>query len=213
MKALTDPAHGRSLRMPEQLTLPGFDAPPKPTDRLFFALFPDADAAARIAQLAQRLRQPGNAHGLKGKPLATKRFHVTLHHLGDYAGLPQDIVATAVQAAGTVTMPPFDVAFERVKSFVGRPRNRPFVLLGGDGEGIAALMALQQALRTAIETAGLADRARSPYLPHVTLLYDNGFVDEQATETIAWTVREFVLVHSLLGRTRHVPLARWPLLP
>jgi 2'-5' RNA ligase len=28
---------------------------------------------------------------------------------------------------------------------------------------------------------------------------------------IAWRVREFVLVHSLLGRTVHLPLARWPL--
>jgi 2'-5' RNA ligase len=28
---------------------------------------------------------------------------------------------------------------------------------------------------------------------------------------IAWRAREFVLVHSLLGQTRHIPLARWPL--
>ena len=51
----------------------------------------------------------------------------------------------------------------------------------------------------------------SQVTPHVTLLYDDVLVEERAVEPIRWTVREFVLVHSLLGQTRHVPLARWPL--
>jgi 2'-5' RNA ligase len=36
-------------------------------------------------------------------------------------------------------------------------------------------------------------------------------LEARAVEPIRWTVREFVLVHSLLGQTRHVPLARWSL--
>jgi hypothetical protein len=36
-------------------------------------------------------------------------------------------------------------------------------------------------------------------------------IAEQFVETVGWSVREFVLVHSLLGQTRHVLLARWPL--
>jgi RNA 2',3'-cyclic 3'-phosphodiesterase len=78
--------------MPAQSSLPGFDAEPKPTDRLFFAIFPDADTAARIARLALQLR---SEHGLRGTPLKQERFHVTLHHLGDYAGLNHGIVAMA----------------------------------------------------------------------------------------------------------------------
>ena len=93
--------------VPGQLSLTGFDAPSRPTDRLFFAIFPDATAAARIAQLAQHLR---DEHGLKGRPLATERFHITLHHLGDYVGLPQSVVAAAGDAAVAVAMPPFEVA-------------------------------------------------------------------------------------------------------
>ena len=54
-----------------------------PTDRLFFALFPDAEAAMQIAGLARSLREE---HGLHGQPLREDRLHVTLHHLGDYAG-------------------------------------------------------------------------------------------------------------------------------
>lgn len=192
--------------MSEQLSLTGFDAAPRPTDRLFFAIFPDIAAAARIAQLAQRLR---SEHELKGRPLAMERFHVTLHHLGDHAGLPQDVVAAAGEAASAVAMPSFEVVFDRAMSFSGRPRNRPFVLRGG--EGVAALAAFQQALGLAMKKAGLGRWAESQFTPHVTLLYDDHGVTEQVVETISWTAHEFVLVHSLLGQSVHVPLARWPL--
>jgi 2'-5' RNA ligase len=45
----------------------------------------------------------------------------------------------------------------------------------------------------------------------VTLLYDDGLVAERPIGALRWTVREFVLMHSLLGRNARVPLARWPL--
>jgi RNA 2',3'-cyclic 3'-phosphodiesterase len=192
--------------MPEQFSLIGLDAPPKPTDRLFFAILPDAAAALRIARLAQYLR---GEHGLRGKPLETERFHITLHHLGDYAGLPQGIVTAATKAAATVVMPPFEIAFDRALSFSARLGNRPFVLRGG--EGLVALTAFQQALGAALKSAGLGAKANSLYTPHLTLLYDDGLVAEQPVEAVKWTAREFVLVHSLLGRTIHVPLARWRL--
>lgn len=192
-----------------QSSLPGFDAAPEPTDRLFFAIFPDADAAARIATLAWRLR---GEHGLQGKLIEKGRLHVTLHHLGDFVGVPRDIVARAGEAAATVAMPPFEITFNRAMSFSGRPDNRPFVLLGDDG--LAALKAFQRTLGTAMEKAGLKlFKADANYTPHVTLLYGDLLVAEQAVETVAWAAREFVLVHSLLGQSVHVPLARWALRP
>jgi 2'-5' RNA ligase len=48
--------------------------------------------------------------------------------------------------------------------------------------------------------------------PHVTLLYDNRCVAEETVDTVPWTVREFVLVHSLHGQGRYVLLERWELL-
>ena len=41
--------------MPEQLWLPGLEAPPTLTDGLFFALFPDVNTAATISKFAQQL--------------------------------------------------------------------------------------------------------------------------------------------------------------
>ncbi|MEE7547768.1 RNA 2',3'-cyclic phosphodiesterase, partial [Xanthomonas sp. Kuri4-1] len=71
-----------------------------PTERLFFAAMPDADTAAGIARITQDLLASGQ---VQGKALASERLHVTLHHLGDYAGgLPPSLVARAGQAAQRV---------------------------------------------------------------------------------------------------------------
>ena len=193
--------------MSDQLSLMGFDEPPRPTDRLFFALFPTEDAARRIAALALQLR---GEHGLSGTPLQTPRFHITLHHLGDYAGLPPDVVALALQAGQALHLPPFEITFDRVASFSGHPGKRPFVLRGADG-GLAALTAFQQTLGAVMRKVGLGRRVDVRFTPHVTLLYDSRLVAEQTVAPIHWTTHELVLVHSLLGQTRYVPLARWTL--
>ena len=85
----------------------------------------------------------------------------------------------------------------------------PFVLIGGSGaEG---LIALQRALGQALSEAGLPPGDKRPYKAHLTMLYDDRRVHAQAVEPIAWTVRELVLVRSLLGRSQHLPIASWPL--
>ena len=192
--------------MSAQFSLDGFEAPPRASDRLFFAVYPDSGAAANIAHLAQQLRAE---HGLKGEPLKTERFHITLHHLGDYAGLPQGVVAAASEAAATVAAETFDVAFDRVVSFAGKPGKRPFVLRGG--EGLDALVAFQQTLGAAMKKTSVGRWAEPRFTPHVTLLYDGKELAERGVDTVSWTVREFVLVHSLIGQTRHIVLGRWPL--
>jgi 2'-5' RNA ligase len=193
-----------------QFSLPGFDAVPLPTDGLFFALFPDARSATHIEQLAQRVcsKQRGTS---VPTPLGLERYHVTLHHLGNYAGgLPQAVVARAMRAASAVRMNSFAVAFDRAEDF----RGRPLVLRAH--EGVLALMEFRFALGRALESAGFAGRTRAPFTPHLTLAYrdphDVGrrFV-ERLDEPISWMAHDFVLVHSLLGRTRHIALARWPL--
>jgi 2'-5' RNA ligase len=191
--------------MPEQLFSAGLGPTAKRTDGLFFAVYPDAAAAERIAALAQELRRE---HGLKGKPHVASRLHVTLHHLGNHVGLPPLLVSAANEAAAEVAAAPFVVGFDRVASFK-RAVRLPFVLRGGDG--VEALLAFQQLLGAALKKAGLGPWVHPQFIPHLTLLYDNRCVAEQRVDPIVWTVREFVLVRSLLGRSQHVPLARWAL--
>jgi 2'-5' RNA ligase len=177
-----------------------------PTDRLFFGVFPPEDVAEGLDVLARDLREK---NGLKGKAHAKGRFHVTLHHLGDWAGLPKDVLNGARQAAAAVRFAPFEVTFDRAASFEGRPKNRPFVLQGG--EGVAAIKAMRQALSTELAKAGQGRVAATQFTPHVTLLYDDKLVAEQPIEPVSWTVTEFVLVHSHLGQTRHDHIGSWPL--
>lgn len=184
-------------------------AAPIPTDRLFFAIFPDADTIERIERFGPGLCK---SVGLKGKILAAERFHISLHHIGDFVGLSQDILTIAAKAAGAVSsqMSPFETALDRATSFIGRPGHHPFVLCGSDG--VAALTAFHQTLGAEMERAGLR-LGISHYTPHLTLLYGDRLVAEQIIEPVAWTVREFVLVRSLLGQGRYEALARWNLAP
>lgn len=191
-------------------TQPGFEgfAPAVPTDRLFFALFPDAATAGRIASLAAAQCE---RHGLRGKPLRTDRLHVTLFHLGDRAGVPEDVVVAASRAAGTLRAAPFAPAFDMVGSFATRRAQKPFVLKAASGND--ALRAFHARLGEALRRNGLGEWARGNFEPHVTLAYDASAVPFEPVPAIGWTAREFVLVHSLLGRSTHIPLARWELDP
>ena len=187
--------------MTDQLLFPGMEAARPLTDSLFFEIVPGTLARARRGAVTQDLR---NKHALTGKPLA-ERLHVSLHGIGEYPSCPDEIAARAIEAAASVTMAPFEVTFDRAMSFAGKAGQLPLVLVGEATDGVAAL---QQALGGVLAKAGLAARRSTP---HVTLLYDVRRVEEQPVAPIGWTVREFVLVHSLLGRGLYKSLGRWPL--
>ena len=189
--------------MAEQLDIFGV-ASAVPTDRLFFGIYPPAAVAERIEVLARRLRE---REGLRGKIHQADRFHITLFHVGDFAGVPADLLAKCEVAAAALRFAPFEVAFDSAQSFSSQPRNRPFTLRGTDG--VAILIEMRQALATEMMKVGLAREARTGFTPHVTLLYDDHAVDEIEVPPVSWRVESFVLVRSHLGQTRHDPLRTW----
>jgi 2'-5' RNA ligase len=164
------------------------------TDRLFFALRPDAAAAERIHALASRLRE---VHGLKGRPLALERLHVTLLFLGNHDGLPPPLLAFAARAAQALRHAPFELSFDRVMSFTRSNGNAPLVLCRDDG-------------RTPLDTLRrqLGAEAAQSFKPHVTLLYDDRMLSLEEIAPISWTVTEVLLVRSLIGCGRHEVLSR-----
>lgn len=183
-------------------------APQPPSDRLFFAVYPDANAAQRIVELVEAVRAK---HHMRGNPLRLDRLHVTLHHLGDYAGLPESLIAAASAAAARMAMAPFAVDFDLLASFTGRARKRPCVLRGGGEDANAPLFAFQRALGEQLRTAGLGRHVERRFTPHVTLLYDERALAPEPVPPVGWYVRDFVLIHSLLGKTEHRVLGRWSL--
>jgi 2'-5' RNA ligase len=174
----------------------------RPTDRLFLAAVPDPAIAAVIADLAWCLRQE---HGLKGKPLLTQHFHATLWHVGDDFFPPsEELIRELARRASSLEMPPFRVSFDRVVSFSGGA----LVLRGR--EGVVGLEMLHEHLETALGVKGTKFAAPA-FTPHVTLLRDERRLPSRPIRPIEWTVSEFVLVHSLLGKTMHRHVVRFPL--
>ncbi|WP_164707930.1 2'-5' RNA ligase family protein [Paraburkholderia phosphatilytica] len=190
--------------MIEQLLLPGVEPSWAPTDRLLLMLMPPPEVAERVDALTARLR---TQLGLKPRR-SRERLHVTLCPLGDYDGLPAPVVAAAGQAATEVAAAPFDVTFDRMTSFRGGQAH-PLVLLAGAGND--AIVALRRRLAESLRAAGVPFPSRSAITPHMTLLRSPRSLPETPVEPVSWTVRDVVLVHSLLGQSKYVELGRWAL--
>lgn len=108
-----------------------------------------------------------------------------------------------LRRAGTIELPPFRVSFTCAKS-LGRGA---LVLCGGRGS--AEFERLSARLCDALTPPG-AERGRA-FLPHMTLMRSETILPECRIRAIGWTVREIVLVHSLLGRATHRPVGHLPL--
>jgi 2'-5' RNA ligase len=191
-------------RNPLQGLLPGVDR--EHPDRLFFALFPEAGAAASACELAEALRRE---YGLQDAAYAADRLHVSLAWLGDFDGLPRMLLEDALAAAAEVAQPCFRASFSQAGSFRKDDGKRPLVLIGDDA--LAPVTALRQRLLGMLRRRRPRLRQPSGFKPHVTLLRDSLQVPMRTICPIAWTVRDFALVHSRLRRTRYEILGRWRL--
>jgi len=185
-----------------QLTLGGL-SDGQPWRRLFFGIWPDARAAEDLTQLMARMRRDGI---MRGKPVDADRLHLTLHHLGDFGDqMPSGLLPTAQKAAAMVKAPPFEVVFDRIGGTQGQ-----FLLRASDK--LAALTEFRQALSTALVKAGLRRHIKTTaFNPHVTLSYGFSDVPKMLIQPISWSVRDFVLVESLLGQHKHIRQGVWPI--
>lgn len=175
--------------------------------KLFFALRPDAETAERIAGVVTAAHE---ARGLPARLRPSAIFHITLHYFGFAEGEPDPaLLAPAGCAAAEVACPAFELCFERLCSW-GAPGagHHPFVLTGG--AGLDGVRALRDALVAHLVAHGLPAPPR-PYEPHLTLRYDKRPAPAWPLALPGWTAREFVLVKSLQGQTRHEVIGRWPL--
>lgn len=178
---------------------------PKP-HILFFAILPPHETAIEIAERRQVLFRE---LGLRGTLIAAERLHITLHPLGSYDALPENLVAAACKAAASVAAAPFDICFESVITFKSTAAKKPVTLLPDND--IQPLMELERRLGAALAAAGLMVRPTPKLTPHITLAYSDGFSGRRAVDPVRWRVNEFALIHSHYGKTRHDLLGRWPL--
>jgi len=182
-------------------------------DRLFLALYPDADQRDAIAMLESEL---ANERALGGRPrwVPPRQAHVTLVFLGDVARERRgDVVAAARCAAAGAA--PFRWRFGGLGGFP-TPR-RPKVLWLGVEEGSDAARSLHEALATELAAAQLAPPDPRPFSPHLTLarLRDRraGPVPDRPATTPYATVEALHVMRSELGARGavHKVVARIPL--
>ncbi|RUL71057.1 RNA 2',3'-cyclic phosphodiesterase [Dyella choica] len=191
--------------MLSQGSLPGFDLA-IPTDRLYLAIFPDPAYATRFEAFAAKHLA---ARRMDGKPVEASRLHVTLFHLGDYTELPPGLATQAADALTRLEVEPFSICFDQIGSFGNRHSHGDFVLTGSDGN--ETLRVLHRQLAVHLNAAALNQYTKGSFTPHMTLAYNKPAVPFQPIEPVVWPAHEVVLIHSQLGKTKHIRMADKPL--
>lgn len=187
---------------PDTPELPGLAA--RPTDRLLF----DIPVPSSLAPSIDRVRQSSAvAFRLWGKPISIERQSIALAHLGDYAGVPVQIVSKAIEAGKGVSFAPFNVRFDTLGEWVGARSHKPIVLKAHDREA-AAFYALQRSLFIAMAHSGL-DRFVVSMRPFIRLLYDSRFVPDTQVQAITIPVSGFRLTRTGRETGAIEVLAEW----
>jgi 2'-5' RNA ligase len=174
------------------------------THNVFFALVPDAATRGSMAHTCEALR---TRHDLQGRWLKPARYHMTLHFLGAYSELPQDRIAAACEAAARVQLPGFDLELDRAGHF---PRGIGWL---GCLQAAGPLRQLWEELHKELARARVGVQGHATFKPHVTVVRDaHPALPAEPVGPIAWPVREFVLIDSVLGvRNEYRTLGRWVL--
>lgn len=159
---------------------------------LFFALVPDRETRAAIAEAVQRIR----AVDPRGRWVAPVRWHLTLAFLGRWPEIPAEAVARAQNRAGAAWRPPGGFELDRVGHFAGG------VLWLGPSTTPPTLRQLAATL-----AAGTTGDDR-PWVPHVTLARGAPARDRPLAP-IPWDACEFVLLSSH-GQGTYQEHGRWP---
>jgi 2'-5' RNA ligase len=180
---------------------------PQTIERLFVGLMLPTAQAEQAAEVRRRSK---DLYGLGGGEVRTDRLHITLIHVGDYAGsIRADVAAEVSAVIEAMEQPSFVVSFDRVGSFGGAPGKHPHVLLGE--EGLAALKAYRRALWDAIHRRLKKTLSNPQFNPHVTLMYGDARLPDRAVAPISWRATEVELIHSEVGRSVYHTLGKWPL--
>jgi 2'-5' RNA ligase len=169
----------------------------EPLHRLFFALKPPVPEARRIGLLRDGVGQ--------GTIVADDRLHMTMGITDDFPCLADRDIDRMMAIGDTIAGDPVPLSLDRLsgsaRSVALRPSTRP-----------AALGPIQKQIQRLLDYWGMA-RTGWEFSPHVTLLYRAGQPFQRQVTARGWQADELVLIHSLIGETRHVPLGRWPILP
>ncbi len=173
----------------------------------FFALSPDTAVRKQLIQVADELKA---IDSLNGSWIARERYHLTLHHLGQFQEACPDLVKRALAAANNVHTTAFNIKLDHFMSFDSKTGKFPCVLTSK--YELPELKNFWQLLKNSLFAHRLGLDLVNTFTPHTTLLYSRQPVIKNYPVTpIQWQVKDFVLIESLVGKSEHIELGRWPL--
>jgi 2'-5' RNA ligase len=132
-----------------------------------------------------------------------ERQHVTLVPLGAWRSPPEEVVARARKVCASLTIAPFRTVFDEL-IVAGRILLKP-------SETVRKLAQFQQQLAVALDSAGLIGPNGYRFSPHLTLSYRTRAREQVIVPAVSWTVRDFVLIESLVGERKQIERGRWAL--
>lgn len=171
-------------------------------------MVPDDVVRSEIAGVGERFRK---SHRVSGSPVGTDGLHLSLCPMGKPERLRQPLESALLAAASEVRAKSFVACLDSAMRFSARDGQFPFVLCADTATTESALQ-LRKAIAAAQSRVGLQVSGVSSFLPHVVLLqgYAVDAIEESIT-SIPWHVREFVLIRSFFGQSKHEVIGRWPL--
>ena len=169
-----------------------------PTERLFFALWPNSTIRQAINEQSHPVIQEIN-----GKIVPYENWHITLAFLG---AVDQSAKECMQQVAETIQSHPFTLSLDQL----GYWSNSRILWLGAS-QTPEALMELENSLNTNLQRCGYRPEKR-PFRVHLTLMRKASPVKTFPPITpIIWTVEDFCLVRSTIqpSGANYKVIARW----
>lgn len=174
----------------------------------FFAVRPDDQARSAIADAAARFRK---AQRVSGVAVPLDSLHLSLCPMGRPERLRQPLEQALLAAGAEVRATGFLATLDAAMRCISRDGQFPFVLCADHATTQAAL-ALRKAIADAQRRVGLQVGGVSSFHPHVALQFGPAIdAIEESITPIQWHAREFLLLRSFFGQSRHEVIGCWPL--
>jgi len=191
-----------------QMPLFGLGTKPEQEHNYFFGLSPGPEVRQQLARAADDLKV---ANAFNGSWVSSERYHLILHHIGKFPEVRADLVSRAISAASKIQARPFEITLDQFMSFDSRTGRFPCVLT--TSAEAPELKNFWQLLKNNLLAVRLGQNLSNSFKPHTTLLYNRQPIAEtQSITPIRWRATDFVLIESLVGKSEHIELGRWPLL-
>jgi 2'-5' RNA ligase len=169
------------------------------TQRLFFALWPDATTRTALSHTGKWLHKHWG-----GRRMRADTLHITLAFLGS---TPDEQLDDLVACADNLQSESFELVLDQA----GYWRHNHIGWLGVS-QTPPQLVELVAELNAALQAAGFPVDAR-PHVPHVTLLRNTAGGELPSCKPVRWSLHDFVLVSSRTEAdgAHYEVVRRWPL--